>query len=176
AVDGEIDRLENEAMARGWAGGFWLQPAAVPQDPELTAWLASIQQRLLPPFRQLAQALAANEQHPTGAQLASALRDFWNALAVEERLQQWAEAEQPSAESRLPGSIHATVQDELENWLANVESGFADVALSMREWLPILEAGLGNLTAGVIPPALDQVLIGSIDRARTPEIKLAVIL
>jgi ATP-dependent helicase/nuclease subunit B len=176
AVDGEIDRLENEAMARGWTGAFWQQPAALPQDPGLDAWLTSVQKRLLPPFRQLSQALTANGQAPTGQQLASALRDFWHALSVADRLQQWAETEQPNAESRLPGSIHATVQDQLENWLTNVESGFADEALPLREWLPILEAGLGNLTAGVIPPALDQVLIGSIDRARPPEIKLAIVL
>jgi ATP-dependent helicase/nuclease subunit B len=176
ADDGEIDRLENEAMARGWTGAFWQQPAAVPQDPGLTAWLASVQKRLLPPFLQLSQALTANGHAPTGQQLASALRDFWNALSVEDRLQQWAQAEQPNAESRLTASIHGTVLDQLENWLANVESGFADEALPMREWLPILEAGLGNLTAGVIPPALDQALIGSIDRARTPEINLAIIL
>ncbi|HWH72175.1 MAG TPA: PD-(D/E)XK nuclease family protein, partial [Candidatus Sulfotelmatobacter sp.] len=45
-----------------------------------------------------------------------------------------------------------------------------------RDWLPILEAGLANLTVGVIPPALDQVLIGAIDRSRNPDIKLALIL
>src|SRR5439155_13058015 len=176
AVDGEIDRLENEAMARGWKGVVWSQPIFVPQDTGLTAWLANVQRRLLPPFQQLARALGAGEGRPTGPQLASSLRDFWNALSVEERLEQWAEAERPSAESRLPASIHATVQEELEGWLENVESAFADEALSMREWLPILEAGLGNLTAGVIPPALDQVLIGAIDRARNPEIKLAIVL
>src|SRR6185295_16443234 len=46
----------------------------------------------------------------------------------------------------------------------------------LREWLPILEAGLGNLSVGVIPPALDQVLIGAIDRSRNPDIKLALVL
>ena len=46
----------------------------------------------------------------------------------------------------------------------------------MRDWLPILEAGLANLTVGVIPPALDQVLIGAIDRARNPDLKLALVL
>jgi ATP-dependent helicase/nuclease subunit B len=32
------------------------------------------------------------------------------------------------------------------------------------------------LTVGVIPPALDQVLIGAIDRSRNPELKLAIVL
>ena len=46
----------------------------------------------------------------------------------------------------------------------------------MRDWLPILEAGLANLTVGVIPPVLDEVLIGAIDRARNPDLKLALVL
>src|SRR5439155_8761300 len=56
------------------------------------------------------------------------------------------------------------------------ELAFADEPLSIREWLPILEAGLASLSVGVIPPALDQVLVGAIDRSRNPESKLALVL
>src|SRR5204863_8587127 len=58
----------------------------------------------------------------------------------------------------------------------NVEMAFADEAINLREWLPILDAGLAGLTVGVIPPALDQVLIGAIDRSRNPDVKLAIVL
>jgi ATP-dependent helicase/nuclease subunit B len=61
-------------------------------------------------------------------------------------------------------------------WLDNVELAFPGEPLPLREWLPILDAGLANLTVGVIPPALDQVLIGAIDRSRNPDIKLALVL
>ena len=61
-------------------------------------------------------------------------------------------------------------------WLDNVVLAFPNEPLSLREWLPILEAGLANLSVGVIPPALDQVLIGAIDRSRNPDIKLALVL
>ena len=40
----------------------------------------------------------------------------------------------------------------------------------------ILEAGLAGLTVGVIPPALDQVLIGAVDRSRNPDLQLALVL
>ena len=53
---------------------------------------------------------------------------------------------------------------------------FPTEPLPLREWLPILEAGLTGLTVGVIPPALDQVLIGAIDRSRNPDIRLALVL
>ena len=40
----------------------------------------------------------------------------------------------------------------------------------------IAEAGLSRLTLGIIPPALDQVLLGAIDRMRQPEVKLTLVL
>ena len=61
-------------------------------------------------------------------------------------------------------------------WLDNVALAFPNEPLSLRDWLPILEAGLANLTVGVVPPALDQVLIGAIDRARNPDLRLALVL
>ena len=45
-------------------------------------------------------------------------------------------------------------------WLDNLALAFATESMTLREWLPIVEAGLVNLTVGVIPPALDQVLLG----------------
>ena len=176
AGEGEVDRLENEALARGWQGAVWQKAIVVNQEPELTAWLGELHGRLLPPFQRLALALAARQNKPTGRELAAALRELWERLGVQERLEQWAAAEISRAEFRLPSSVHATVWEQMNAWLENVELAFSTEPLSLREWLPILEAGLANLTVGVIPPALDQVLIGAIDRSRNPDIKLALVL
>ena len=61
-------------------------------------------------------------------------------------------------------------------WLENLELAFASEPLPLRDWLPVLESGLANLTVGAIPPVLDEVLIGTIDRARNPDLKLAIVL
>jgi ATP-dependent helicase/nuclease subunit B len=172
----EVDRLENEALARGWQGSVWQKPIVLEQEPELTEWLADLHRRLLPPFQRLALAMAAQQNRPTGRQMALALREFWQALEVPERLERWAAAEISSARFRIPGSVHATVWEQMNSWLDNVELAFPGEPLSLREWLPILDAGLANLSVGVIPPALDQVLIGAIDRSRNPDIKLALVL
>ena len=107
---------------------------------------------------------------PTGAQLAEALREFWQSLGVAETLRKWSEAETG------PNPIHLTVWEQMNAWLENVELAFPTEPLPLREWLPILEAGLAGLTVGVIPPALDQVSIGAIDRSRNPDIRLALVL
>jgi ATP-dependent helicase/nuclease subunit B len=176
ATEAEIDRLENEALARGWRGESWKNAMVVKGDPALTEWLGDLCPRLLPPFQKLALAMKRCASKPTGAQLAAAIRELWLALKVETRLRQWAESHHADARLRLPASVHATVWAQMNGWLDNVELAFPAEALPLREWLPILEAGLANLTVGVIPPALDQVLIGALDRSRNPEPKLALVL
>jgi len=166
----QIDRLENESLARGWRGKKWREPIAISDSPALAEWVESLRQIVYPPFGQLARHLGVNHARPTGDQLAAAIRQLWRALQVEETLEQW------SAATLSEAAIHRTVLEQMNDWLENVEQAFANEPLALRDWLPILDAGLAGLTVGVIPPALDQVLVGAIDRARNPELKLTVVL
>jgi ATP-dependent helicase/nuclease subunit B len=171
----DIDRLENEALARGWKGTVWQESIHLENQPELSEKLEALRKKIIPPFKKLASQLAACQNRPTGPQLAAALRTLWDELNVEQQLEQWAEAT-PVGAFTAPGSVHATVWDQMELWLRNISLAFDEEPLALRDWLPVLEAGLANLTVGVIPPALDQVLIGAIDRSRNPELKLAIVL
>jgi ATP-dependent helicase/nuclease subunit B len=168
AAEADIDRLENEALARGWRGQIWLKPISVPNEPELEPWLEDVRRKIVPPFNRLAVTLAGHNGKPNGPQLAAALRELWEVLRVAETLEQWSAGEnQP---------IHLTVREQMIAWLENIEQAFPAEAMPLREWLPVLEAGLAGLTVGVIPPALDQVFIGAIDRSRTPDIRLSIVL
>ena len=181
ADEGEIDWLENRALAHDWEGDDWRHPLEGGQDEGERKKLEQLRQKLMPPFQQLANRLTRGPEtlQPTGAQLAAALREFWRELKVEEQLDTWS-AESPADKGpsiQVPQSqSHATVWDQMEAWLDNLERAFPAEALALREWLLILEAGLGALTVGVVPPALDQVLIGEIDRSRNPDLKLAFVL
>jgi ATP-dependent helicase/nuclease subunit B len=186
AQDKEIDELENEALARGWKGAAWHEPVRikdVPRSDEERQRLAQLENRLeelrmqlMPAFQKLALLLAAEQNKPSGLKLAAALRDFWKISNVEQRLEQWATGQVLSSELQIPNSVHATVWSQMNRWLDNIEMAFSEERLPLREWLTILDAGLANLTVGVIPPALDQVLIGAIDRSRNPDIKLGIVL
>jgi ATP-dependent helicase/nuclease subunit B len=172
-----VDRLENEALARGWHGAKWREPLQIAENPELSRSLERLRREILPPFENFAKQLTRWKYKPTGTQLTDALREFWSEMKVEQTLERWslADPEKSSIVNRQ-SSIHKTVWEQMNTWLDNVALAFSDEALPLREWLPILEAGLANLTVGVIPPALDQVLIGAIDRARNPDLKLALVL
>jgi ATP-dependent helicase/nuclease subunit B len=181
--DRDIDRLENEALAHGWRGAAWRQPlrlreqARSPDEREALArreaQLDNLRRRVMPPFEELALRFKKAGDRPTGAQLAEALLEFWQTLDVRARLEQWSLA---VATASGRGAVHETIWSEMNQWLSNLELAFASDPLPLREWLPILEAGLAGLTIGVIPPALDQVLVGAVERSRTPEIKLALLL
>jgi ATP-dependent helicase/nuclease subunit B len=172
----EIDRLENEALARGWRGKKWREPIQISDNTGLEKSLERLRQKIAPPFEALYGKLAGAKFHPTGKKLAGWLREFWESLRVEETLERWNTGEAGSQPGVRPPAIHATVWDQMNLWLDNVALAFANEVMPLRDWLPVLETGLTNLTVGVIPPALDEVLVGAVDRARNPELKLCLVL
>jgi ATP-dependent helicase/nuclease subunit B len=163
----QIDDLENAALEFGWRGGKWREPLA----DEASERLRKI---IFPPFEIFSARLT--KARPTGAKLAEALRELWSNLQVEPTLERWTLDEEKSAIGNRQSAIHSTVWDQMNAWLDNLALAFSNEPMSLRDWLPVLEAGLANLTVGVVPPALDQVLVGAIDRARNPDLKLALVL
>jgi ATP-dependent helicase/nuclease subunit B len=160
-----VDALENAALEFGWRGKKWRAPL----PDEAAEHLRKI---IFPPFENFSRQLGQKKFRPTGAQLATAVRGLWTNLKVQQQLQTWGDDLVHNSQS----TIHATVWEQMNAWLENLELAFPNENLSLRDWLPVLEAGLANLTVGVVPPALDQVLIGAIDRARNPDLKLALVL
>ncbi|AFS78915.1 ATP-dependent helicase/deoxyribonuclease, subunit B [Gottschalkia acidurici 9a] len=46
-----------------------------------------------------------------------------------------------------------------------------DTNISLKEYIKILESGLSNHEIGIIPPTMDQVLIGNLERSKSQDIK-----
>ena len=175
--EAQLDQLENEALARGWKGVAWRSPIEIPENPPLEKNLERFRHEVVAPFEKFSAALAECGNKPTGKQLSDALRELWRVLDVEETLNEWSSTHDANHEIRnTQHAIHSTVLEQMTAWLDNLSLAFPAEPLSVREWLPILETGLGSLAVGVIPPALDQVLVGAIDRSRNPDIQLALVL
>lgn len=167
----DVDWLENEALARGWEGERWLEPIQIEVDPFLATRLEALRGGAVKPLRDFQAQMAGSNgaYRPTGLELSNALRQLWRAFRVNEQLNAWAEESSAAA-------VHATAWDQMNEWLQTMALGFAHEPVALRDWLPIVEAGLAGLTVGVIPPALDQVLVGSIDRSRSPDLRIAFVL
>ncbi len=171
----EVDWLENAALANGWHGPEWMLPLVLRSDRGDLERAEGLRQRIARGFAPFCAHFSPSpECRPTGPALAAALRTLWETLEVPRQVDSWSE--RPEVRFGQSGSLHQTVWDQVQSWVRNLELAFDGQALPLREWLPILEAGLGSLTVGVIPPSLDQVLIGTVDRSRNPELKVAVVL
>ncbi len=166
-ADAELDWFENMALARGWRGDDWRAPlfcGANARPPE-TDRAERLRQAALRPIFALEKALGPA---PTGLALSRALREFWAGLDLERKLDAWSE--------EAHEHLHTAVWTQMEEWLASIELAFADDPIPLAEWLGILDAGLESLTVGLIPPALDQTLIGAVDRSRNPDLKAVFLL
>jgi ATP-dependent helicase/nuclease subunit B len=164
---GEIDWFENMSLARGWMGDAWTRPLAMGKKASPAEQLRAerIHRETLKPIFKLEKDLGAK---PSGAALATALRAFWEGLNVEAQLESWAD--------EAHEGLHSSVWKQMNEWLESIELAFSAEAMPLGEWLAIIEAGFAALTVGLIPPSLDQTLIGSIDRSRNPDLKAVFLL
>lgn len=161
-----MDQLENESLRRGWKKGAWLHPLNFGDDQNAPSHLERLRERVVPPFQKFGETLTARKFSVNGIELAEAIRALWQDLKIHEKLESWSES----------NPVHETVWDQMQDWLKNVAEAFSTETLRLADWLPILESGLSGMTVGAIPPALDQVLIGTIDRSRNPDLRLALVL
>ena len=162
-----VDRLENESLKRGWRGERWFAP--LPADSANSDWAEQLRVKWIGPFAKFRSGFTALQFKLDGPQLSQAVRQLWQDLDVEKTLQEW------STTGSEENAVDMTVWRQMDEWLENLENAFKGDAMPLRNWLPIVEAGLSGLSVGAIPPVLDQVLVGTIDRSRNPELKLVLL-
>ena len=159
----DAEELENRLRAERWAGRRWLMGGAGLDDGRL----ASVMERVTGPVRAFVRALSIPDGID-GEGLSEAIRQLWDALEIEERLEDWDE----KGEGALR---HRTVLAEMTEWLDEAARAFSGHPMPAQEWLPVVESAWNGLTAGAVPPSLDQVLIGAVDRSRNPELSWVIL-
>jgi len=71
---------------------------------------------------------------------------------------------------------HKQIYANVTALLDDLTEAMGDVLVTISQYGEILTAALGQMTLALVPPALDQVLIGAIERSRHPKIKAAFVL
>ncbi len=175
ADEAGLDRLENLALARGWKRAQWLAPIRLDDEAGLERRLEPLRRRIVAPFAGLAAALKSTGDEPAAEELVPALRALWKTLGVDATLTAWS-TPRAGETAGAANRVHLTVWEQVNTLLDNLGLAFRGERMPLTSWLTILEAGLANLTVGVIPPALDQVLIGAVDRSRNPDLRRVLLL
>jgi len=98
------------------------------------------------------------------------LYDFIEGLEVRERVASWIE-EAAEAGDYATVDEHRQFYDKLINIFDEFVEVFAGQKMTCEDHFEILNSAFSQMTLAFIPPTLDQVLVGSIERSRHPDLK-----
>ncbi|MGB9802692.1 PD-(D/E)XK nuclease family protein, partial [Desulfofundulus sp.] len=181
---GEVDRLENYVLAAGIRGSRWYSQEPWDYLPGRT-WseggqrpcsteLEEINRIRWRAVRELRSAqLKARETAAGragrlyGRQWARILLELCLELDVPRRLDEWSRAARAAGQPDLARE-HQQVWRLVSGLLDELVEVLGEVELSAAELSGVLDAGLEAMRLSLIPPALDAVTVGSLDRSRPP--------
>lgn len=188
--DDAADELENFILAHGlagsavWSGEDWTfrrRDEITSAKAELRPFEIEQLRRVNDTRRAVYQALSewrriASAGRPrNGPEWIQTLTDWLKAIGAAERLGEWNQ--RATQEGRFDeAEENRQVWSEVFSLFDDLALAFADTSLTLDAFAGVLEAGLAGLTLGLVPPTLDQLLVGAIERSRHPDIKAAVVI
>ncbi len=110
-----------------------------------------------------------------GSIWAARLAEAFDHLGVGDTLEAWARLAADDGDLDQ-AEQHRQMWRDVTEFLTDLATTFEHQPLSVRELSTIVDAGLSQLTLGLAPPMLDQVLVGSIDRSRHPDLRATIVL
>lgn len=183
----EIFKLENYVLEHGIRGRKWLDNSdwgyrrryTLGEDNEIEdielKELAEINAIRRLAVKELASFQSNVKQAKNVSGVTKALYSLLEELMVPATLEKWSrEAEQKGQldKARENAQIWSGIVDLFEE----LAESLGDENLSLTAYRSILDAGFENMTLGLVPPGLDQVVVGTLDRSRSPEIKALFVL
>ena len=174
----QIDLLENYCLAFGVDGRDWLgsEPwrfkAADDTDFDEDA-INRIRDQVIGPLLTLRKALHLSgdaRKTLTAGAFTRSIFDLLDSLHVRERLNEWVE------QAREQGDLSAADEhrqffDTLIDVFDELAEVFTHEEMTAQDYFGILHSAFSQMTLALIPPSLDQVLVGSIERSRHPSLK-----
>lgn len=182
----DTDILENYVLAYGIRGSSWTdrrdwQYQRVSLDGEKEPWQGELLEKvnmvrriglgaLMTFYQRVSQQKTLNART-----ISEALFDMLVELGAPNILMDWSARAQAGGSLILSGE-HDRIWGQVVSLLDQIVAAFGDDPISMEKYGKILESGLISLRLGLIPPGLDQVTVGSLDRSRSPAVRTALVL
>lgn len=96
-------------------------------------------------------------------------------LDVPATLKEWSQKAQEKGELS-EAKLHEQIWEAVIQVLDEIVAGLGDECLELEDYALILASGIEAIELGLIPPGLDQVMVGSMDRSRNPEVRVLFLL
>ncbi len=175
---GEVEALENYCLAFGVDGRDWCRSKpwrfkdAANQDFDERS-INRIRNRVATPLLTLRETLCpdgAVEHAVTAQDFTRVTWGLLETLQVRRQVGEWIDrasqqGDQPSADA------HRQLFEKLVDIFDEMGTIFDRKTVTARDYLAMLNLAFSQMTLAFIPPRLDQVLVGSIERSRHPNLK-----
>ncbi|HHY34308.1 MAG TPA: hypothetical protein GX510_01515 [Firmicutes bacterium] len=165
---GDVDAIENYVLARGIKGSSWF--SGRPWDT-----LDSIKNKAIAELRRFCEKIESQSAGVTARYLSRALVELLRDLEVTRTLERWRE-QVLKAQDPEEAMYHSRVWAGVLEVLSQAQEILGDQVVPVEEYSSVVLAGLEDLRIGLIPPAVDQVLVGSVERSRQPDPKATFLL
>lgn len=183
----EIDLLENYCLAFGINAGDWqndkewrfagprmlLSGAGEDSEDSDEQQINQIRIKAIGPLLELKNRFYQGDNLPKEISPEDFIRvifDFLDALDVRQTVGGWIE-EAAQQKDYTAVDEHRQFYDSLVNVFDELVEVFAGQAMSAEDYFAIINSAFSQLALAFIPPTLDQVLVGSIERSRHPDLK-----
>ncbi|URN94330.1 MAG: helicase-exonuclease AddAB subunit AddB [Candidatus Pristimantibacillus lignocellulolyticus] len=186
-----FDILENYVLASGINGWKWndtnywkaLATISLDEEEETAYHISDKAQReldislaargsIMPPLEQLSDKLtkASNVR-----QMCQALYELLDDAQVAQRLERWSDEEQARG-NLMMARTHRQLWGNVMGLLDELVELAGDEQVSTELFAGMIQAGLDSLQLASIPPSMDQVVIGTMERTRLSNVKACYII
>ena len=174
----DVDLLENYCLAFGVTGSDWTSSGkwqfAGANDTEFDEEnINKIRQQVSATLLELRQRLCpeGGESRLLGAEeFTRIVFDFLGRLQIHRTINTWVEQAAEDGDYEAVEE-HRQFYDKFVEVFDEMVEVFAGRKLSCEDFVSITNMAFSQLKLALIPPTLDQVLVGSIERSRHPELK-----
>ncbi|WP_186370730.1 helicase-exonuclease AddAB subunit AddB [Shouchella miscanthi] len=182
----QIDQLETIVLAQGIKGKLWstdvewrvktarhgYEDEPTEEEMETNHAVNELKNQLIAPLNQLEKQI---KQSKTIFEMSRALYTFFEALSIPDKINQVKEQAEAEGAIQL-GSEYQQVWDGVIRILDQLVEIGGDNATTPQAFLKTLNAGFENMSFRMVPPAIDQVTVGDMERSRLPKVRVTFVI
>ncbi len=174
----EIDLVENYCLAFGLTDSDWQSDKkwqfAPPEDESFDdQQINEIRGRIAGPLLKLSNSLKSTGDDSTNVsaeKFTQAVYSFLEDLKVRQTLEVWIEQANDDNDA-VAVDEHQHFFNKFIDIFDELVEVFSGGSMTIEDYLAIIKSAFSQVTLAFIPPTLDQVLVGSIERSRHPDLK-----
>ena len=174
----DVDLLENYCLAFGITASDWLSDkkwrfAGAGNEDFDENRINDVRRSVAGPLRELKDRLCPEDNQDkriTTVEFSGAVFDLLDSLKVAETVGEWIEQADNLGDNAAVEE-HRQFYDKFVGVFDELAEVFGGSIMSAENLTAVVKSAFSQLTLAFIPPKLDQVLVGSIERSRHPDLK-----